>query len=180
MQKIFWRVVCCAIVLCLILLGVFYRPLYKFNYYTNSDVVNAQQVLWEDLDIQQKTLTKQEYKTLVEQELHISHYVLIEKDTIRYKDAYGYAMPLIRTVVLKKDLNAFYYTQTLTHELIHIKYFSADERFVDYMTFRTLYESNNEYLHNMGVIYGIMVVEDYIKPEYSCKGQLVNYLKEKI
>ena len=53
-----------------------------------------------------------------------------------------------RTVRLKNELNPVEVGVTLAHELCHIKYYSINETYVEFMAFRELYESDEPLLKN--------------------------------
>lgn len=162
----------------LIIALVFYRPLYKTNTYTKQDEERALLILWSDIDVHQQELTNKEYKTLIENEMNFRFYIHKQKNMTIYKDAKGISSPLILLVVIDDEISGWEYCITLSDELMHIKYFTADERFVNFQVFKMLYESDNEYLHNIGVWYGLCHLENRITSNFSCKGYIVNYLKE--
>lgn len=82
---------------------------------------------------------------------------------------------LTRTIRIQSDLDIFFFTFSLTHELVHLTYYTASERFCNYKSFELLYE--NEKLKDVAYWYINMELCDNIPNEYKCLGYIENYLK---
>lgn len=62
----------------------------------------------------------------------------------------GKADVIFHKVYLKNNLSPLYVGITLAHELCHIKYYCANETWVEFMAFKELYESNDTVLKMCG------------------------------
>ena len=82
---------------------------------------------------------------------------------------------LTRTIRIQPDLDVFFFTFSLTHELVHLTYYTASERFCNYKSFELLYE--NEKLKDVAYWYINMELCDNIPYEYKCLGYIENYVK---
>ena len=69
---------------------------------------------------------------------------------------------------------------TLTHELVHLSYFTANERFTCFKAFQILYESGNNYFKNIALAYANNDFKGITSLEYSCAGYIEDYLKSKV
>ena len=93
-----------------------------------------------------KTLTKEEAIKRVNDHFKINY-------TLKWREkskVTGQAYLIVNIVYLRENMHWIDIIHTLSHELCHIKYYSANETYVEYMTFRELYESDDEYLHLVG------------------------------
>lgn len=91
----------------------------------------------------------------------------------------GYSNILFKKVFILSHLEKDVYGIVLTHELMHIKYFTADERYVNFMTFKNLYESNNDTLVELGKQQMKLVLEGFYPERYNCSDDIYNYFKNK-
>lgn len=71
------------------------------------------------------------------------------------------------------------YTLTLTHEIIHLQYNTANERFCNFQAFIILYESEDDYFHNIALAYAELERKGEVIYEYSCIGYIEEYLRSK-
>lgn len=96
------------------------------------------------------------------------------------KDTGGKSIIAFRIVMIDNNLPIEQYALALTHELVHLKYFTANERFTSFKTFQTLYESNNDYFMAVALAYANHVFSGKEPYEYDCGGYIEEYLlKEK-
>lgn len=65
---------------------------------------------------------------------------------------------------------------TYTHEIMHKKLFSLNERFVEFETFKTLYESGIKYFQDVA-LWRASIMRKGDK-EYDCTWYILEYLKE--
>lgn len=89
-------------------------------------------------------ITIEESITLVDSLFGINYNLCIRKT----KDCDGRAYIYNNRVIISDKISGYRFIETLAHELCHIKYYSVDETFVEYMTFVELYESRNRWLNN--------------------------------
>lgn len=110
---------------------------------------------------------------MLEDELDFKKYSYKEGD---YSKA-GYANAFYRTIKVYKDLNVEDYCIVLCHEMCHIKYFTANEIYTQFMAFKSLYESDNEELKQAGTWLGIYVLNGDRPANYDCSYYIVEYLR---
>ena len=124
-----------------------------------------------------KQLTQEEAIERVNKHLNIKY-------TLKWRNngyPAGQALLYVNVVYLQEDMHWIDLIYTLSHELCHIKYYSANETYVEFMTFRELYESDDEVLHFVGE-YLITYHCEYralAKTEYDIGYYILKYLEEK-
>ena len=102
------------------------------------------------------------------------NYILTYKNL---NDGYnGVSYIMLKVITLDNDLSLEEFTMTLTHELVHITYFTANERFTSFKAFQILYESGNEYFKNVALSYADIDLKGLMGKEYSCAGYIERYL----
>ena len=91
---------------------------------------------------------------------------------------FGQSIVPISLVILDDELNSTQTIQTLAHELCHIKYFTNNETYTEYMTFVELYESDNIYLKNAAewMIYEHLVLQVHYGTDYDISYYIAEYL----
>ena len=65
------------------------------------------------------------------------------------------------------SLNGYQLLPVLVHEMVHSKYYTLNERFTEFTTFKLMYESDNEIVHNAGILYAKEICSNYIEG-YDC------------
>lgn len=121
-----------------------------------------------------RNLAKDKIDDIFDNSFYILEYEEIEPPTTGYCDI------LIRYVCLDKDLSLENFVWTLTHELVHLNYFTANERFVNFQTFIILYESDFEYFRQIALEYANLEFSGKVEYEYSCAGYVEEYLKARM
>lgn len=82
-------------------------------------------------------------------------------------------------IKIKESLIPFQRLPVLVHEMVHIKYYTANERFTEFTTFKLMYESSNEILHEAGRQYAQeLCSNDWGK--YDCSYYIVDYFQKKL
>lgn len=81
----------------------------------------------------------------------------------------------LRRVVMDSNAPQSDYIETLCHELLHIKHFTASERFVNYKTFVTLYESE---FRQVAINMALEMQNGKVEREYNCLAQICDYLAQ--
>ena len=71
------------------------------------------------------------------------------------------------------------YTWILTHESLHLKYFSSNEKWVEYMTFVTLYESDISYFKYVALDNAIDILNGTRYSQYDCSLNILKYFEDK-
>lgn len=128
-----------------------------------------------DMLYQQRTndvLTNNEYKYLIESELSLFPYKFYVKEL---SERNGECNLYFRTIKISPQRKGVYFARTFTHEAMHLKHITGDELFVCFETFKYLYENENKYLHNTGVIYAIDVIEHNVAENYNITNQIMYY-----
>ena len=118
-------------------------------------------------------MTKEEAKLAIDT-MFDCDYILISKDLSGTKYA-GYTKVFSCVIVVDETLKLRDYVTTLTHELIHITHYTRNERYVSFMTFKTLYESENDYFKNIALYYAWLQFEAGFPYEYDCTGYIKEY-----
>lgn len=118
------------------------------------------------------TLTNNEYKRLIETELNL---ILYSYEVKEMEGRNGECNLYFRTIRINPSRKGVYYARTFTHEAMHLKHYTVKELFVCYETFKFLYESNNKYLHNAGVIYAIDNLIHNVAEDYNITNQIMYY-----
>ena len=88
----------------------------------------------------------------------------------------GYCVFFMRLIVVDDIMSLENYVLTLTHELVHLTYFTRNERWVSFMTFKTLYESEYGYFEQIALAYADAQVNHQYPYEYDCGGYIEEYL----
>lgn len=178
-RKISFWVFACFSIVCFgyvsISLCVLYRPITIDEYdYTPDDVYWAESILLREYEYGLYELENWEYKSLLEYQMK-PVYIYTERNLNGWA---GEARPILRMVTIDKDVKGYSYCVTLTHELMHLQHFSANERFVCAKTFEFLYENEDEDLKQAGVRYGYAVLNNRYSGVYDITDWIINYLKE--
>lgn len=81
----------------------------------------------------------------------------------------------LRQVVMDNEARQNEYIADFCHELLHIKYFTTNERFVTYKTFVTLYESE---FRQVAINMACEMQNGKVDKEYNCLAQICDYLAQ--
>lgn len=81
----------------------------------------------------------------------------------------------LRRVVMDTTASQNDYIETFCHELLHIKHFTSNERFVNYKTFITLYESE---FRQVALNMAWKMQNGQCEKEYNCLAQICDYLAQ--
>lgn len=86
---------------------------------------------------------------------------------------------LTHHIKIKESLIPFQQLPVLVHEMVHIKYYTANERFTKFTAFKLMYESENEILHEAGKQYAQEICSQD-GGEYDCSYYVVDYFQKKL
>lgn len=176
LKIIIWLIVLVLSLVTGIRLLVFFRDIkLPILNYTQSEYLCAFDKLYKDFDFKMPSLTKQEYREQLENKLNFQNYIYFECNS----SFNGWQNVIIPTIIINENLSEYDYCRTLTHEMMHFKKFSANEKYISFETFKYLYENECEYLHNVGVLYGLNKIYGSHSGEYDVSGLIVNYLTNK-
>lgn len=120
-----------------------------------------------------KDYTRSELREKINRLTGVKHYIYKESNQT-FNTGAGTNLFINIVVVNKTNFNDDYVIY-LTHELTHIKHHCANERYTQYQTFVTLYES--EEFHAVGLYMADMIQKGWGTKAYNCWAQVYNYLK---
>lgn len=123
-------------------------------------------------------ITKEYIKSEVDSLFSGCNYILRYKDLASGIGGVSYIM--LKLVYLDINLTLEDYVLTLTHELVHITYFTANERFTTFKAFQILYESGNEYFKNVALAYANLQFNHCVPYVYDCSGYIEDYLHKEL
>lgn len=83
----------------------------------------------------------------------------------------------LRIVLINPDVDDRMYGYALAHGLTHIKYRTADEGWVSFTAFKTLYESNDDILKASALYYAEKVMWGWYKDQYDIGYYIIEYLQ---
>lgn len=86
---------------------------------------------------------------------------------------------LTHHIKIKESLIPFQQLPVIVHEMVHIKYYTANERFTKFTAFKLMYESENEILHEAGKQYAQEICSQD-GGEYDCSYYVVDYFEKKL
>ena len=127
-------------------------------------------------------------RNYVAKEIDIRCYIYEERTQLR-NNVLGYTVFPIRKIVIKSSQPLSDYLATVTHEFIHLKYYTLNERWTEFESFKLLYESENPDLHqavNLGFDYirryteGDVLYDRSPLPEYDISYYVYTYLDAKL
>ena len=145
----------------------------EYNYYFSYLVEDSKSFNKE------KSLSREDAEKYIRDEININAYILIRRKPIMPLTL-GITFLVPRIIMVDDTQEDNVYLTTLAHEFIHLKYMTGNELFTQYMAFKILYESNNEYLHYLGCSLAIRTFNlFYGADEYYCVGNIISYLKSK-
>lgn len=67
--------------------------------------------------------------------------------------------------------------EVMTHEFVHLKYWAINETFAEFMTFKLLYESENQILHDKGKEIAINQMQGAYNKPYDCSWYIARYFE---
>lgn len=105
----------------------------------------------------------------------VHNYTLAEKPTLVERGKV-YMFLFYNIVYVRPDLEPEEFARTLAHELMHIKLFSADERYVEFQTFKILYESGDKELKKIAMNIANENLSYAIDHGYDCGAHIKKYL----
>lgn len=160
-----FAIVC--IILAVISLGVLIYPNFshRMSYREPSQVTTFEH---EKVDYKMST---GEIRNRIEDLVGIKSYWYSEKSM----DVIGTSNLYLRHIIMDNTASQNDYVETFCHELLHIKYFTANDRFVNYKTFVTLYES--EFMQ-VAINMAWEMQQCYVDREYDCLAQICDYLAQ--
>lgn len=125
------------------------------------------------IDMDKQTMSKSDMITSVEKQLALKHYRYTEKD---FKNIKGGECDLYKRIItINSRLDQHAYAKSFVHEALHLKLLLVNEPFVCYNTFKFLYENENAFLRETGLLYAINVLCGQYEGEYDITNQIIYY-----
>lgn len=122
-------------------------------------------------------LTKKEAKQIVDS-LYNVKYDYKEVNIIDDNGSAGYTNN--RQVLVLNSLNVEDYIVVLSHELVHIKYNTFNETFVEYTSIVTMYESDIDIIQKISLNRARLIIAGcYANTDYDCGYYLLEYFENK-
>jgi hypothetical protein len=149
----------------------------NMNYaYTYEQYINTRRRLYQEYQPIVTNRTYKEYRELISKELNFYTYIYNEVD---FKDKHdGIAVLPCFNIFVETGLDSYDYCTTFMHELNHIVEFSSQENYVDFMTFKKLYESEDEELHQYGIRFAFAHLDNNVTHDYNCSEKIIEYFSK--
>ena len=119
---------------------------------------------------------REQFRKDIEELAGWQQYFYTEKD-LSGVQRYGQTNIPFRIIIMHNDLTDFEYMMYFTHEYLHLRLFTACERYINFQTFKLLYESGNETYRQVALQYASQDMCGWISYDYSCWGQIYESLK---
>lgn len=173
-----------GIALCVLMISLFifdvaiWGNILYVKFYYNYKPVPIDEIEWEP---PQKMETGSKLYITETLNNHFNLKYNYKEDKLFEKGIWGNTSLITRTITIDENLSEWNFILVLTHELCHLKYYTANETFTEYITFVELYESGNDLFKNRAewMIYEQCVRQIYRGTNYDCAYYIINYLKEK-
>lgn len=127
---------------------------------------------YEQFDVHNYKFDRAEIRALLDNEVGTKAYLLFDNKL----NGDNFTILQTRTIVIG-DLEGYDYIQGLCHELVHLKFCTANETYTQFMTFKILYESENEILHDCGCDFANAQFKHLWFGDYDCAYYIEQYLK---
>lgn len=120
------------------------------------------------------------WRHLLEDELDFHFYIFLYNDELPITTV-GDSNIYSRVIRMDIDRRDTGFVRTMTHEIMHIKLCSTNERYVCYETFKFLYEHNNTMFRYTAISYAINQLDGMWRnnDEYNIEDQIMYYFLEK-
>lgn len=135
--------------------------------YKESNLVNIEYHIEEPSNTTKESLTK-EINALFDNPNYELYF-----DALPF-NIYGKTDIFNKRVTIRTNISNIYYVFCLSHELVHLTYFTLSERFCNLTAYNILYNSNNEYFVNIALYFANVDLHGGFSEEYS----FVGYLQE--
>lgn len=119
-------------------------------------------------------LSNKEVRSVIEDLVGLKIYSYKEAPLNDYE--LGRAKLFKREIIVVPNLEYIDYVIILTHEMVHIKHFTSDEIYTNYLTFKYLYESNNEDFKNIAIYHYWLSLKGHYSKNYDMSEHVYNYL----
>lgn len=157
------------------------RNIIKAEDYTFEDYVFAKTRLNEDYEnlsiYKYKNLSKNDVRQCAKQSVPLFWCIQLDVGFLRNKA--GTCSFISGLIMIDRDLSVNDYAKAVFHERLHLYYYTACERFVQYQTFRFLYESDNVYIRKIGVEIALEIFNNQYPENYNCTSQIIKYFVER-
>lgn len=151
--------------------------------YSITDYIKCLNWLEENINYDIEIPNKKDIREKVRKEIPVKF--VIEINGTLSKGYSGFTLVPFRLVIIRKDLTGFNYCETLTHEYVHLYEYNSNERYTTFRAIQILIESNDEFLHQCGLVSARDELRCGNDPrringeDYTCNYQLIEYLKDR-
>lgn len=167
---IFWSYISLAIVITLYFLTTTFVPrIINRMEYKTADKLSITYAIVECED-------REQFKRDIGSLAGWQQYFYTEQD-LNIVSRYGQTNMSFRVITMHNKLTDFEFMFYFVHEYLHLKLFTACERYINFQAFKLLYESGNENYKQVALRYANQDMNGCISYDYSCWGQIYDYLK---
>ena len=145
--------------------AIYPRFSHRMEYVIPNDIIYVSYI---DIDY---NYSKQDIRLRLESITGIKYYFYTEKSL--KNNIMGYTNITLRHITIDSNISNNEYIEVLCHELLHLKYNTGNERFTQYKTFVTLYNSEFKQIANNIVN---KMYNGYYHYDYNCYAQIIEYL----
>ena len=118
-----------------------------------------------------------EYKGLIDSLYDIPHFYIKCKVPGPY--THGSSVCVFGLVFVEPNLTGYDYAITYAHELTHVKYQTVDDTWVNFKTFKVLYESGSEPLRQIALQFADEQFRGCYDGNYDCAYYIYEYLQDR-
>lgn len=154
---------------------VLWSNLYLVVYRNAYNVISCSAVYYEPSKEPDDITVKQAIEIVNE---HFNINYTLKFEDMQENGLLGKATFIFNIVRIDNDISGWEVLYVLTHELCHLKYYTINETFTEYMAFVELYESDNEIMHNRGewMAREQVYYRKKLNTEYDCAWYIRQYL----
>lgn len=145
--------------------------------YTTEEWQQARDILEAEYSKHAQYKSKDEYTSLIKKQINAKLYICVESDIMyNLTSDDGDAFINLRLIMIHTKLTLSSYCYVLAHELLHIKTFTKNERYIDFQTFKYLYYNEDPGLHQTGADLALYHIYKYKDAEYLCDDLIIHNL----
>ena len=135
------------------------------------------EMIYIDYEYKELNYTREQVRSEIENMVGKLPYFYKEKNILSTKRRYGETNLVLRIITMDNSIDTYTYIFNFAHEYLHLKFITGSERFVNFETFKLLYNSGNEDFKNIALKYANDDMRGYIDKDYQCWYYIKEYLK---
>lgn len=153
-----------------------FRDYKNLSNYTHEQYLQVRNDFCQELFLlEDEEMSKDQILSQAKKEVPVKMYIFINIKPWK-KEAIGGAFLAPRVILVDASVDNDHYTIATVHELLHMKIFTMNERYTQFQTFVTLYESNNKYFHKVALILALETFDHRYSEDYNCMGNIIEYM----